>query len=355
LPRLALPWRPHANESDDGAVGISALARDQSDSCVRNDDPPVLAQRRHLEQFLVQSAGLHRLIETPPVHSTQSRWDHDVEAVSDRVVCREANDISDCITPFMDDAPAIDGHAGAPAGAGRVGSVHTCATFRTDGRFTDTVEVVDYRSDMAVSDRVAAAVTHRRSWVIALLIAVGAGVFIALAGPNSDADKAPLQVPPSAESARVAALLKSFPGGDQQPAILVVSRVDGEPLTPADIAAAHSARHRVLSDAAAEGPPLIPSRDGRAVVTPVPLSADLSGFRLRDTITGLRTSATHGAPTDLVVQVTGPPAFISDITNAMSNANFTLLAATATVVALLLVITYRSPVLWLVPLAVIGT
>jgi hypothetical protein len=42
---------------------------------------------------------------------------------------------------------------------------------------------------MAVSDRVAAAVTHRRSWAIALLIAVGAGVFIALAGPNSGADK----------------------------------------------------------------------------------------------------------------------------------------------------------------------
>jgi RND superfamily putative drug exporter len=225
---------------------------------------------------------------------------------------------------------------------------------RTDGQFNDIVEVVDYRSDMAVSDRIAAAVTHRRSWVIALLIAVGAGVFIAIAGPNSDADKAPLQVPPSAESARVAALLKSFPGGDQLPAILVVSRLDGGPLTPPDVAAAESARQRVLSRAAAEGPPLIPSRDARAVVAPVPLSADLSGFRLRDTITGLRTSATRGAPSDLVVQVTGPPAFIADITDAMSNANFTLLAVTAAVVALLLVLTYRSPVLWLVPLAVIG-
>ena len=57
---------------------------------------------------------------------------------------------------------------------------------------------------MAVWDRVAAAVTHRRSWAIALLIAVGAGVFIALAGPNTGADKAPLQLPPSAESARAA-------------------------------------------------------------------------------------------------------------------------------------------------------
>jgi putative drug exporter of the RND superfamily len=208
---------------------------------------------------------------------------------------------------------------------------------------------------MAVSDRVAAAVTHRRSWAIALLIAVGAGVFIALAGPNSGADKAPLQLPPAAESARAAALLKTFPGGDQPPAILVASRRGGAPLTPPDMAAAESARQRALSGAAgAAGPPLIASRDGRATVAAIPLSVNLSGFALRDMITGLRTSATEGAPADLVVQVTGGPAFIADITDAMSNANITLLAVTASVVAVLLVVTYRSPLLWLVPLAVIG-
>lgn len=193
---------------------------------------------------------------------------------------------------------------------------------------------------MGVWDRVAAIVTHRRSWVIALLIAVGAGVFIAFAGANSGADKPPLQLPPSAESARAAALSKEFPGEDQLPAILVVSRRDGTSLTPADLSAA--------------GQPLIPSQDGRAAVAPIPLPADLSGFALRDKITALRTSATQGSPADLAVQVTGGPAFIADITNAMANANITLLAVTASVVAVLLIVTYRSPILWLVPLAVIG-
>jgi putative drug exporter of the RND superfamily len=207
---------------------------------------------------------------------------------------------------------------------------------------------------MAVWDRVAAAVTHRRSWVIALLISLGAGVFMALAGPNTGADKAPQQLPPSAESARAAALLKTFPGEDRQPAILVASRRDDTPLTPADVAAAESARQRVLSRVVAAGPPLIASQDGRAAVAPIPLAADLSGFALGDTIAGLRDSATAGAPADLVLQVTGGPAFLADITDAMSNANITLLVVTATVVAVLLVVTYRSPVLWLVPLAVIG-
>src|SRR4051812_5749771 len=214
---------------------------------------------------------------------------------------------------------------------------------------------VHYRSSMAGWDRVAAVVTHRRSWLIALLIAVGAGLFIALAGPNAGADKPPQQLPPSAESSRAAALLVTFPGEDQQPAVLVISRRDGARLGPADIAAAAAVRQRVLLRAGVPvGPPLITSQDGRAAVTPIPLAAGLSGFALRDMITMLRTAAAAGTPAELAVQVTGGPGFIADITNAMSNANITLLAVTATVVAVLLIVTYRSPVLWLVPLAVIG-
>jgi len=95
---------------------------------------------------------------------------------------------------------------------------------------------------MAVWDGIVAAVTHRRSWAIALLIAAASGAFMALAGSNTGADKPPLLVPPSSESARAAALSKSFPGEDQVPAILVVSRSDGSALTPGDLSAAESAR-----------------------------------------------------------------------------------------------------------------
>ncbi|WP_210086760.1 MMPL family transporter [Mycobacterium sp. OAE908] len=191
--------------------------------------------------------------------------------------------------------------------------------------------------------------------MIALLIAVGGGVFIALAGANAGADKPPLQLPPSAESARAAALLAAFPGQDQPPAILVISRRDGARLSASDLAAAAAARQRVLLRAGVPvGPPLATSQDGSAAVTPVPLAAGFSGFALRDMITALRTAAAAGTPGDLAVHLTGGPAFIADITDAMSNANITLLAVTATVVAVLLIVTYRSPVLWLVPLAVIG-
>ena len=54
------------------------------------------------------------------------------------------------------------------------------------------------------------------------------------------------------------------------------------------------------------------------------------------------------------MQITGGPAFGADIADSFSGANVTLLAVTAAVVALLLIVTYRSPILWLVPLLVIA-
>ena len=207
---------------------------------------------------------------------------------------------------------------------------------------------------MAVWDSVAAAVTHRRSWAVALLIAAASGVFMALAGSNADAGKPPLQLPPSAESAKAAEVLKSFPGGDRVPAILVVSRRDGSALTTDDLATADSARQRALSSTGVAGPPQMVSQDGRAAVAPIPLPAATSGFELNEAVTALRTSAAAGLPADIGVEVTGGPAFGADIANAMSNANITLLVVTASVVALLLIVTYRSPILWLIPLAVIG-
>jgi len=89
-------------------------------------------------------------------------------------------------------------------------------------------------------------------------------------------------------------------------------------------------------------------------VATVPLDAGLSGFTLSDAVKALRQSAGKELPGDLRVEVTGGPAFGADIANSFSGANITLLAVTAFVVALLLIVTYRSPVLWLVPLAVIG-
>ncbi len=54
------------------------------------------------------------------------------------------------------------------------------------------------------------------------------------------------------------------------------------------------------------------------------------------------------------MQVTGPAAVQADLAAVFEGANTRLLLATASVVAVLLILTYRSPILWLVPLLVVG-
>ncbi|CAJ1585861.1 MMPL family transporter [[Mycobacterium] wendilense] len=205
-------------------------------------------------------------------------------------------------------------------------------------------------------DRLAAVVTAPRSWVLALLIALASGLLLGLAGSDDSASQSPIALPSSAESARAAEAAQGFPGGDQAPAILVVTRADEAPLGPDDVGAAEAAYQRMTAQVGAPpgGPPLTVSDDGRAALAAVGMDGTLSGFDLRDAVDAVRGAAADGLPPGLRAEVTGGPAFGADIADAFSGANITLLAVTAAVVALLLILTYRSPVLFLVPLAVIG-
>lgn len=208
-----------------------------------------------------------------------------------------------------------------------------------------------------VWDSLAAAVTGRRSWSLALVTALVGVAFMVLVGGNAAAGQSPRSVPVAAQSAQVDALAKQFPGGDKAPLIVVVSRTDGGVFGPSDIAAAQAALDRVQAAAqpgANQSAPPMPSQDSRAVLGVVPISADLSGLALGDAVATPRTAAAGGLPSDLQLHVTGGPAFGADIASAFTNANVTLLAVTTAVVALLLIATYRSPVLWLVPLLVVG-
>lgn len=204
-------------------------------------------------------------------------------------------------------------------------------------------------------DSVAVGVAGRRSWLLALVTALLGVALMVLVGGNAAAGQSPQSVPVDAQSAQVDALGKQFPGGDKAPLIVVVSRADGGVLGPSDIAAAQAALNRVqAARPASPAAPVQPSADEKAAIGVVPINASLSGLALGDAVAALRTAAAHGLPAGLQAHVTGGPAFGADIAGAFAGANITLLAVTTSVVALLLIATYRSPVLWLVPLVVVG-
>ncbi len=98
---------------------------------------------------------------------------------------------------------------------------------------------------------------------------------------------------------------------------------------------------------------VIPSEDGEAAISI--LSVEATGASsTADAVTDLRQQLEDDAPSGVTTEVTGPAAIQADLAAVFDGADFRLLAATASVVAILLVITYRSPILWVVPLLVVG-
>jgi RND superfamily putative drug exporter len=158
--------------------------------------------------------------------------------------------------------------------------------------------------------------------------------------------------PSDTQSALVAQALEDFPGGDAIPAVIAYERVGG--LTEADLA--KIATDAITSAQIVGAPPQaaqpIPSADGEAAIIVLPFTPD-DGDALTATVDELRTAvgeAPGGDDTGLRIAVTGAAGVIADLSQVFSGVNTNLLLATSIVVALLLLITYRSPILWAIPL-----
>ena len=192
------------------------------------------------------------------------------------------------------------------------------------------------------------------AWVMLAIMLVISGAVFALAASEGSSE-APNSLPDEAESAQVSQIQAQFPDSGSVPAVLVVSRSGGGELGPEGMAAAGAAGQRMSEVVGAEAQGPIPSEDGEAALVIVPVESDvISNDEGRELVADMRSAATDGLGDGMTAELTGGPAFAADTAAAFEGADFRLLAATALVVAVLLIVTYRSPVLWLVPLIIIG-
>ena len=97
----------------------------------------------------------------------------------------------------------------------------------------------------------------------------------------------------------------------------------------------------------------MPSEDGTAAIGVIPVQG-AGATEIAESVVDLRAALDADVPDGVTAQVTGPAAIQADLAAVFEGADFRLLGATALVVAILLILTYRSPVLWIVPLVVIG-
>jgi putative drug exporter of the RND superfamily len=163
-------------------------------------------------------------------------------------------------------------------------------------------------------------------------------------------------LPNNAESTQVVELAKRFAPSDIFPALVVYERPDGS-ITPADQAkaAGDARRFATIQDVTGKiiGP--VPSKDGRAlqVVVPVRVAEEGNGWEeLAPRIQEMRSIA-QADTGGLGVYVTGPAGYFADFSKVFSGFDSTLLYITAAIVIVILLITYRSPVLWLLPLTTV--
>jgi len=209
----------------------------------------------------------------------------------------------------------------------------------------------------SVASAVIRAVTGRRSkWLVLLAWVVVAVVAIPLAGKlsNVTANDQKSGLPAHADSARVVDLQSRFPGADTLPAIVLYHRAGGLTAQDRSHVQADAARLRGLGLKGQQGVvPGPPSPDGTSTFLTVPLTtANNLDLTIKDAQALSRAVGTGSG--GLQVRVTGPAGLLADTANVFTNINTTLLLASVAVVAVLLLITYRSPFLWLVPLLSVG-
>ncbi|MEV4282251.1 MMPL family transporter [Actinoplanes xinjiangensis] len=186
-----------------------------------------------------------------------------------------------------------------------------------------------------------------------------AAVMVPLSGKLSSVttDRAVDTLPASAESTKVAVLEDSLPGGEDNTFVFVYHRAGG--MTDADRATVE--RHystlaeRYPPKAAAgeddEGPATRLSTDGRAMMFTLDVSTTHGG---PEAIVGPLRDAAKDRPAGLELEVTGPAAVDGDMDAVFDGIDLQVFLTTVIVVTVLLVLTYRSPVLWFIPLVVVG-
>ncbi|MET9224062.1 MMPL family transporter [Streptomyces sp. NPDC003300] len=160
-------------------------------------------------------------------------------------------------------------------------------------------------------------------------------------------------LPNSADSTRAAKIQASLPGGETTDIVVVYHRDGG--LTAADraTAARQTAEIARTNRLTGDAPRAVPSKDGTTLMYPLSTTAPGQDSQARtDFVDGVRDVATGGS--GLTVKVGGQGALDTDSAEVYSALGGPLLYTTVLVVAVLLILIYRSPVLWLIPLICAG-
>src|SRR5580693_6028828 len=198
---------------------------------------------------------------------------------------------------------------------------------------------------------------RRTKWLVLVFWLVLVVVLGPLSGKLTGAEKndASSWLPPRAESTQVLNLRSEAVSPNVYPAVVVYDRPSGVTVADKAKAVADAARFGGVAGVVhgqIAGP--FTSTDGKAIETIVPVNLGASGWNAAAPAANpLRAIAESGAD-GLTVHIAGPLGTAADSSNAFKGIDGTLLFSALAVVIVILLLTYRSPVLWLLPVISAG-
>jgi len=189
-------------------------------------------------------------------------------------------------------------------------------------------------------------------WIVVGVWVVVLAIMYPLSTKLMGAEKNDLKywLPASAESTKVLDVQSRFQSPNIYAGVVVYVRPSG--LTAADRAKAAAdapmfAGVPGVVPGTVVGP--IPSADGKAMQTVLQVNLGSKGWNAANTAVDAIHPITRTDPPGLVSYVTGPIGNAADSNNVFKGINGALLYSALAVVIVILLITYRSPVLWLLP------
>ncbi len=197
---------------------------------------------------------------------------------------------------------------------------------------------------------------RRAKWILAFVWVVLALAAASVSGRFQGAQKNDITsyLPAGAESVRALDAIDSLSGGNiVTPTTIVFYRAGG--LASRDLGAIGADEAKLVAGLPPGTPAMarVISRDGTAALLTFGLLLHGSTTVLEHDVKLMRAVVGHGPP-GLVADVTGPGGVSYDAAQVFSTINGKLLIVTVALVFVLLILIYRSPIFWAIPLAAVG-
>ncbi len=198
---------------------------------------------------------------------------------------------------------------------------------------------------------------RRAKWVVAVvwLVVFFAGLTVQTKFQDAQKNDPSSYLPGSAESSRALEQIKQISGGDEvTAAVVVLHRAGG--LRAGDLQAMSADRTALNAalprDGVPAGPP-VRSADGAAGLLTFGLRLHNNDKALTSEVKRID-DVVHRAPPGLEVKVAGPAGASYDGAQVFKSINGKLLLVTVALIFVLLIVIYRSPIFWFIPLLTVG-